>query len=210
MPAWEVGPLGPAQGSGAASADTGVATASLSRRRVLAGLGATALAGTLAGCTFGDDRAPGPIDTSPAPVVDPDAARRSAAIASAQQLADAYAATASAHPDLAAVLVPIAADHADHVAILDPAAAVPTPTPTTSLATPAPTGSAATAPPTAAGPPVPADPVAARDGLVAAEQNASAQARTDAVSAVEPALARLLASIGASRALHAVALQSAA
>jgi len=139
-------------------------------------------------------------------------------VESSGALVQLHEATVAAHPTLLALLAPFLADHRAHAQAIDPElAASPTPAAATSssgvpASTASPSSSAsATATPTGAGPTIPAvppDPDAALAALAGAETAASASARADAVGAVEPALARLLASIAASRALHAYLLDA--
>ncbi|MFJ6217369.1 hypothetical protein ACIQGZ_29150 [Streptomyces sp. NPDC092296] len=150
-----------------------------SRRRLLA---AGSLAGAslaLAACTDGTP-APRPTPSKP----DPDAAiRRSAADATTALIA-AYDAAIAAHPKLAGRLGPLRAHLVQHRAALGTATPPTTPAP----AVPTPTGQAATL-----------------TALAAAERRTAAT-RTAALPGASPELARLLASIAASGAVHALHL----
>lgn len=186
---------------------------------VTVGVAASAL---VSGCT--GEAAPGPTrPTAP----DPDALARSDGVDGERALLAAYDATIAAHPALAGALAPIVADHRAHLAAFDPTA---TQTPTGG-ATPASTGSpaggggsadvnatagggsAASGGATAtadaspsgratAAPSVPADPVAAVEALTRLETRASAR-RLARLADVTPTLARLLACVSASEAVHA-------
>ena len=160
--------------------------------RALAGLGigavGTGALSPLAGCTKAPAAAPSP-QREPDPVRAVDLAVVARALAASQDLAARYAATIAASPDLAGLLVPLAAEHAAHVAALD--------------TTPA-SGTAAAPSSTAPGP-APVAPGEAMAALAAAER-ASAAARVDDLLASSPAVARLLASIAACQAAHAAVL----
>jgi hypothetical protein len=153
------------------------------RRRVLtggllAGAGLTGLA-TLSGC-FGDSE---PKAARPDPL--------RPVLAGTLALRALYDATAARHPDLAARLTPLRADHDAHARALK--AALASPAPTTS---PSPT-------PSPSIPPAAADALAA---LVTAEQQAQ-QAAAKACRAAPAATATLLGAIAACRATHQAVLQ---
>ena len=157
------------------------------RRTVLRGLGvlgAGAL-GTLAACTspqIAKDRRPSPRKP------DPDLAVVARALAASQDLAQRYAATATAFPDLAGRLGPLAAEHAAHIAALR--VSTPTTPPGTTVA------------------PVPTVAIEALAALAAAERT-SAAARVPDLLHSAPAVARLLASVAACQAVHAAVLGAA-
>ena len=147
-------------------------------RRAL--LGCAAAAG-LAGCTGRRRRMASP---------SPDERLIEHLVSDKRELLAAYAATAAAHPGLAERLAPIVATHEAHLAALD-------------------TGGS----PTSSGTPadradrrgVPARPGEALAAL-AARERAAARARLSQILPASPALARLVASIGAAEAVHAVLL----
>lgn len=137
-----------------------------------------------------------------------------AAAEAALQLIATYEATIATHPALDPVLAQHAADHDVHLHALGERVEVPTtarpvtavsPTSTVPPATAGPTGPAST--PTGTLTPVPADPAAARAALAGAEQVAGEEAATAAREARDGEAARLLASIAASRAVHALLLR---
>lgn len=142
---------------------------------------------TAAGCSGGD--APQP----PEPP-DPDVAIRAEATEGVRALKDLYDVVAAAHPSLAADLAPFAAETAAHLSALQPAG---TPSPSASPASSNPSPSATvTAPATA---------TEARQALSRAERG-GAEARVRQLGKASPALARLVAAIGASEATHAMLL----
>jgi hypothetical protein len=185
----------------------------LSRRQVLGALVGLPLVLTVAGCT-GSQAGPEPSGSAPGatgspgsqgaptttpPPPPPDLPALTEASVAARGLLATYEATASAHPTLAPVLAPYAADHSAHLDALGPWVAGPTPS---SSVTATSTGAGT------AGPTVPADPAAARAALVQAEKVAGDAATASARTARDGEAARLLASIGASRAVHAMLLQA--
>lgn len=119
------------------------------------------------------------------------------AIKAEETLLRRYADARRLHPDLAARLDPITAQHREHRAALrrrlgtatEGAAGTPTPTPPT-----------ASVPP-----PIPDAPDLAIAALEADEE-AAARARVDDLRRASASLAQLLASVGASEASHVVAL----
>ncbi len=203
----------------------------LSRRRLIVGASTIGLAGVISACTPEAGSGPSPAP-APTPTVtrDPDAGRREAVAEAAVALVGTYDATISAHPTLAPLLVPLRADHHAHRAAVEPASATTAPpaSPTDSAADPpsaddAPSATEpsvattvsttvpATGPPPGSGTPppaVPTEPVQARAALAVAETAAADAARADAVAATDPGFARLLASITASRVLHATILRA--
>lgn len=206
------------------AAREGGATPSLTRRRLLAGLGGVAVSAGAVACTAGGGPGPSPPTTpTPTRTPDPDARRRTDAVATTYRLVVAYEATIAVHPALATSLRPLLSDHSAHLRAVSPEP-VTTPSPTspssgagstgagspsietTATETSATDRAATSSPPASTAVPVPPDPAAARAALQALEQVSSDTARDDAVTAVDPALARLLASIAASRAVHAVQL----
>lgn len=174
------------------------------RRRVLAGLLALPGLTVLAACS--GEAAPGPspstssgspasTSTTPSPPTtpapDPDEPALSTAATAAAILASGIAATASTHPTLRDRLSRPQADHEAHARLLRELGAAPT-----------------GAPPPA--PVVPVDPAQALAVLVQAEQVAGDEAEVAAVGARSGEVARVLASVAASRAVHAVLLGRAA
>jgi hypothetical protein len=113
-----------------------------------------------------------------------------------RSLVAAYTATIAAHPATAKALGPLAAEHRAHLAALVtllPAPATSTPTPSPSAST-----SPSTTPPAVA-----PSPAAALADLATAERSAAAR-RSQQAGRAGPELARLLASIAACEAVHAV------
>lgn len=158
------------------------------RRRVLAGATAALLTGGAAalpaGCSSGGDGADGRAS----------AARglRESAGRDTARLLERYDATIAAHASLAQRLRPLRAEVARHAEAFGP----------DPQASPSPSASAA-APPAA--PEVPGDENAALAALADAERR-TADARTAALGAAPPELARLLASVAAAGAAHAYLL----
>ena len=140
--------------------------------------------------------------------VDPDATVASTALANEQATLDAVEATSARHPQLAEILSPVIAAHNEHLGLLADAA----PDPATDAAPGA--GAAASPSPSPSGPAepgprryrVPRAPQAALAGLSANEQNLSTSTKRHAFVAQSGAFARLLASMAASAAQHAVVL----
>ena len=170
------------------------------RRALLLG-GAAGGAALLAGCT-GDDGPP-----EPPPPPHPDLVLADEAAVRERTLLQAYDLALQQRPDLAPLLAPLRAEHAEHVAALD----VP------ELETPAPAGTGTTAPspggtssptPTASTPTpplLPADPAAVPAALAELERSTAA-AHAEAVLRAGRGLAVVLASAAASESSHAVAL----
>ena len=136
--------------------------------------------------------------------LDPDATVASMALANEQSTLDAMEATAARHPELAEILSPVIAAHSEHVRLLADAGPDA-----------APEGRAAASPsPSPSGPgeqgarryQVPREPRAALTGLSANEQDLSTSTKRHAFVAQSGAFARLLASMAASAAQHAVVL----
>ena len=147
------------------------------------------------------------------------------ALATSRVLAQRYAATVAAFPELAGALAPLEIEHAAHIAALDttPASAAPSaPSGTASSpsgTTSSPSGTASESSGTGSAPSgtapapsgtdsessAPAAPGEALAALAAAER-ASAAARVADLLTCSPAVARLLASIAACQATHAAVL----
>jgi hypothetical protein len=163
---------------------------SVTRRGVLAGLLSAVVTAPTWGCTDGGSR---PL---PQPRPDPDAGLRTALTADKHALLDRYSATVRRHPGLRIRLAPLQADHLAHLQALGG--------PATLAATD--TGSPAPARPAGA---VPADPPAAVQLLERAERAAAARRIAQCVSAADGKLAELIASVGASEAVHAAVLRGA-
>ena len=134
-----------------------------------------------------------PADEGPPTPPDPDLRLRRRVAAQVAELGAAYAAATSAHPTLAAALQPLAAEHRAHVAAL----AGP---PQTRSPNGSPSASASSSPQ------VPETPDATLDWLTGLERQAARRRRTQSLRA-GPALARLLASVGACEATHAALLE---
>lgn len=166
------------------------AAASPSRRSVLrAGL-LTPVA--LTACTsVGDDPA------APAAAPHPDVVLADEAALREQRLLAAYDAAAALVPTLAERLLPLRAEHAEHLAALG-VPELPAPAPADPSAAPTPVA------PTA--PPLPADPPALLAALADLERSAST-AHADACVRAGRGLAVVLASAAASEASHPVALR---
>ena len=129
-------------------------------------------------------------DTGPLPPapVDPDVALRAGAVEREQALLQAYDTTLATVPSLAARLVPLRAEHAEHLAALTG----PVPTPSSG----APSSSAVPSPT--------AEPAALLRLLTAEREAGAAHARD--VAAASRGLAGLLAALAASEASHSVVL----
>lgn len=179
----------------------------MTRRRMLAVIGAGAVAGlaglaSLAGCkpSNRDNAATGSGGAGATTTTKPDAGAAAAdtvvrrAADNERALIAAYDGAASAHPDLAARLQTLRADHVRHLEGLVPGASHTLPATTTPTPTPTLTPSA---PPVSATEP----PRSALTGLATLEHAAAAARVSDAV-ATSGSLARLLASIGGCEAAH--------
>lgn len=188
---------GPACDAGAVPGDQ------LSRRRALV-LGLSTALVASAGCSSPSVADPDPSDRLS---IDPDVAIREAAAQAERGLLAAYTATATRHPDLAARLAASAAHHAEHLAALAGATATPEATSTTTSAALATATATPTPRDTGAAAAIPDDPLAAIAALAVAEREAAAN-RLDDLEGASPALARLLASVGAAEAAHAALLGS--
>ncbi|WP_188301486.1 ferritin-like domain-containing protein [Streptomyces sp. CBMA156] len=153
-------------------------------RRTFLALG---LLTTLTACTGGSTDHP----ADPTPPRDPDTPARLRAIGAADLLLGAYDTLLTAPGAQTALLRPLRDDTARHRATLAQDL------PTSSPSSPSPTGTPATGTPTRSLPTL---------AELAALERRTAEARLDGLSEVTPPLARLLASIAASNALHAAAL----
>lgn len=171
----------------------------------------------LAGCTSdgreGDDAAPRP---DALPSIDPDAGARSRAIEATTTLIGAYEAVL-ARPGLDAatitMLAPLLSQHLTHLAVLRPPGTSPPPTTTSQSGPPrtsAPTGTDITPATTTPVPSPPPDLATAVGELRTAEQASSAARADDAVTAVNGAFARLIASIAACGSVHVAVLDAGA
>jgi hypothetical protein len=159
------------------------------RRAVLVGAGLL----TVAACSSGTEPEP--------PKPDPDLPIRAVAAIGVRGLLALYDGVSRAHPRLRAELAPLAAETTAHLTALEPPQNRPT-------ASSAPSTGSSTSPSTTTSPPVavPATPAAARTALVRAERH-EAGLRVTQLASASPALARLLAAIGASEATHATLLR---
>jgi hypothetical protein len=182
----------------------------LLRRSALGVVGSTFGLTALAGCHRSSRAAPAPTRSASTPASSPRAAAPSPSprppavvghVAAAETaLLAAYDAAAVTHPGYAAPLAVLRDHHRQHLRALDPAAPIPSPTP--SASSPVSSGSV---PVSSAAPSVPtaAQTIA---GLVALEREAAASRLDDAAKATG-SLARLIASIGGCEASHVVALE---
>ena len=152
------------------------------RRTVLAG-GLLVLASCSAGSSPEPDEAP-----------DPDTRIRADAAGGVRRLVELYATVAVAHPGLRAELSPLAAETTAHLSALQPDAA-PTTSTSTGGSSPSATATSTTT----------STPTEARRTVARAERR-EAEARVGQLALASPALARLLAAIGASEATHATLL----
>ncbi|HET6626128.1 MAG TPA: hypothetical protein VFG63_07045 [Nocardioidaceae bacterium] len=177
------------------------------RRAAVAGFAAGA-GGLWAGCTAGDKHAPtgrAGRDTSAPPERDPDIAVAAEALAGEQKVLDAVTASTARHHDLASVLSPVAQAHRAHVRLLAEA------TPPEASVSPSPDSAVSDVPSGAPTPfRVPGRADAALRRIAALEQHLSTENKQHAFAAQSGAFARLLASMAASAAQHAVVLDGAA
>ncbi len=176
----------------------------LSRRTVLALAACSALA-TLAGCRD-DNSKPGAASSSGAAIASASgseapavAAVVSKVSAAERQLIAAYDDAMATHPDLAAALAPIRANHATHLAGL---LGTSTSSKSADAASKAPSGTPPASP--ASTSPSPPDAVKA----LAALERAAAGERLRDMPASAPGLSRLIASIGACEASHGPVLDA--
>lgn len=177
---------------------------------MLGGLLAGAGLSALTACGGGDDDAlpPGP-SPEPTPTPDPDTGLIAEALAGKRDLLARYAATLARFPGLGAGLAPARADHEGHARALAASPLAP-PEATAALSTPPAPGASASADPSASpgptAPSVPAERGAAVRALAAAERAAAETRLSQCVAAGDAGLARLLASVGACEAAHALIL----
>jgi hypothetical protein len=181
----------------------------VSRRAVL---GLAAGAAVVSGCTpKGVDRRAKPQpSTRPTPEEDPDVTLAATVLSGEQAILDRLTATVRRHPGLRARLSPAAAAHRAHVRLLTDA--VPDKVTPSTAGTPSPTPSGSPAP---TGPPVVRPVVPVRPGLALAalareEGRLSLLDKRSSFAAESGAFARVLASMAASAAQHAVVLTAAA
>ena len=137
-------------------------------------------------------------EPAPPPPPDPDDLLRGAAAGRERALLAEYDRLLTVLPALTTRLLPLRAEHAEHLLALT--GPPPTGSPT---ATPSPTASPLPLPPEVPPPPTTADALAA---LLAVEQSAGGAHTADALAAADRDLAGLLASLAASESSHAVAL----
>lgn len=185
----------------------------LSRRAVL-GLAGAAVASGMSGCTpKGVDRRTKPQPSPPpTPEEDPDVTLAATVLGGEQAILDRLAATVRRHPGLRARLSPAQTAHRAHVRLLTDA--VPDKATPSATATPSPTPTPASTP---SGSPSPADtlvipghPGAALAILAREEGRLSLLDKRSSFAAESGAFARVLASMAASAAQHAVVLTAAA
>ena len=177
----------------------------VSRRAVLGLAAGTAL---VSGCTpKGVDRRAKPQpSTSPTPQEDPDVTLAATVLGGEQAILDRLTATVRRHPGLRARLSPAEATHRAHVRLLTDA--VPHQVTPSTAGTPSPTPSGSPAP--AAPPVVPVRPGLALAALAREEGRLSLLDKRSSFAAESGAFARVLASMAASAAQHAVVLTAAA
>lgn len=182
------------------------------RRALLAGVGAAALAGPLAACDV-----PGPTrrtstdgrpDASGNTSADPDARHVSTAVGEAESLLAFVLAVGSAHPTLTATTAPLAECHRRHLDVLGARTPTPSSAPTSPVSpSPVPTSPVPTSPPSGVdGTPTPLQvPKGAGRALrqvLAREQAHAATLGAAALAAESGALARLMASMAAGVQMH--------
>ncbi|MBD0292010.1 MAG: hypothetical protein ICV70_00350 [Jiangellaceae bacterium] len=183
----------------------------LSRRALVAGAVTGLVAGLLAACTGKQQQRRSP---TPAPgSVTPDERLRRELVAAEQRMLALYAATAAAHPGLAARLDPFQERHRRHLTAIELSGAVASPPASTSA--PSPGAPSATGTSGTAGlghgaqPAVPADAAAAVAALRAAEQAAAAARLQDCLRCTDDLFAELVAAVGACEAAHGSLLAAA-
>lgn len=183
----------------------------LSRRTALAALAAAA-GGGLAACTAGGE-GPSRRQAAPStaqPQLDPDVVVAADALEAQSAVLELVRATAERHPRLRGPLAPVLAAHEAHVALLADAA------PEAPVGSAAATASGSPSPAASDGPfpeargdrrtPVPREPARALQRLVAAEQELATTTKRHAFRAQSGAFARVLGSMAAAAAQHAVVL----
>jgi hypothetical protein len=183
----------------------------LSRRAVLALAGATVASGVSACTPKGVDRRAKPQPSpSPTPQEDPDVTLAATVLAGEQEILDRLTATVRRHPGLRTRLSPAEAAHRAHVRLLTDAVPDKVTPSTTASASPTstPTASASLTP--TAGPVVPGHPGPALAVLAREEGRLSLLDKRSSFAAESGAFARVLASMAAAAAQHAVVLTAAA
>ncbi|GGK83506.1 hypothetical protein Sme01_17600 [Sphaerisporangium melleum] len=160
----------------------------LTRRAVLRGTAAAALAVPATGCS-GHDR---PAPAAPARPPDPETVLLTRVIADKERMVALYRQAALANAKIAATLRPFQQRHEAHLAELRRRL----PSPATPAATPATSATPGSSPPGAK----------VTIGRLRDMERAAAAARPRQIGTVSPPLAQLLASIGACEAAHAAAL----
>ena len=154
-----------------------------SRRAVLAGAGAA----LLAGCTSTREREV--MDSHDR--VDPDVRVRAAVVAEVRRLAALYDATLAAHPAMRPVVEPFRAETAAHLSALGGRSPTSSPSPGATAASRAPVVPTSTA---------------EAQALLARAERSAADALVGQLGNASPGLARLVASVAASEAVHAALL----
>ncbi|MEV6986222.1 hypothetical protein AB0M95_33865 [Sphaerisporangium sp. NPDC051017] len=165
----------------------------VSRRAVLRGTAAGAVAAAVAGCSTGQNGHGGTAPSGPA-TPDPETVLVTKVIADKERIVALYRQAAAPGSKAAAVLLPFQRRHEAHIAELRrrlPRSPMPA-TPTPSGPTPSPTGSAS--------------PGKISIGRLREAERKAAATRPRQIGDVSPALAQLLACIGACEAAHAAAL----
>lgn len=188
------------------------ARSALTRRTAIGGAAAVG-AVVVTGCTPSgiDRRSRKSAVAAPTPDTDPDVALAATVLADEQAMLDRIAATVARHPGLAGRLAAARAAHQAHVDLLTKA--VPKEARVSPSASPsqdaAPSVSPSVPPSPTAAPAVPARPPRALAVLADQEDRLSLVGRRSAFAAQSGAFARVLASMSASAAQHAVALADA-
>jgi hypothetical protein len=175
-----------------------------------AAIGLVAGAALVSGCTpTGVDRRSKPRpSTPPVPDEDPDVALAARVLTGEQATLDRLVATVGRHPSLRARLAAAQGAHRAHVRLLTEA--VPDDARSGASASASPSSPAGPTPSTASTPVVPARPGPALAALAREEGRLSVLDKRSAFAAESGAFARVLASMAAAAAQHAVALTSAA
>ncbi len=177
------------------------------RATLAAAAGSVALA---AGCTPNAANAPSRRDARPrAPEPDPDVALAATVLADEQRLLDRIDATVARHPQLAALLTDTRAAHEAHVALLRDAAPDEPVPPHDSSPGSSPSTDAPRAEDTDRTPRAPRNPERALRALSRDEDDLALVDKRSAFAAESGAFARVLASMAASAAQHAVLLRTA-